>query len=130
MKKEISISKKARIAGWILSGLAILFLLMDAMGKLAKPKPVIEATLELGYPESSITVIGIILLISTIIYAVPKVSVFGAILLTGYLGGAVASNFRVESPLFTHILFPVYVALFVWIGLYLRNRQLRDVVLN
>jgi hypothetical protein len=128
MKTERVPSKKAIITGWILSGLAILFLLMDSIMKLIKPKEVVQGTLDLGYPESTITGIGVTLLISTIIYAVPRFSFFGAILLTGYLGGAIASHVRLQNPLFTHTLFPVYLALLIWIGLYLRDIRLRDLV--
>lgn len=114
------------IAGWILSILAILFLLFDSFGKFAKPEAVIKGTMDLGYPESMITPIGIILLICTLIYAIPRTAVLGAVLLTGYLGGAVATHIRVENPLFSHILFPVYLAFFIWGGLYFRSTSLRN----
>jgi DoxX-like protein len=117
-----------RRAGGILSGLAILFLLFDSFGKLVKAPQVIEATIQLGYPESSIRVIGTILLVCVILYAIPRTSVLGAILLTGYLGGAVATNLRVEAPLFSHILFPLYVAALIWGGIYLREDRLREVL--
>jgi hypothetical protein len=122
-------SKRSVITGWILSGLAILFLLFDAVGKLMKPDMVVEATVKLGYPESVITGLGTVLLISTILYIIPRVSFIGALLLTGYLGGAVATHVRVEDPLFSHTFFPVYVAIFIWGGLYLRNKKLREIVL-
>lgn len=93
-----------------------------------KPEPVIKGTMELGYPGSMITPIGIILLICTILYTIPRTSLLGAILLTGYLGGAVASNFRIESPLFTHTLFPVYFAILLWAGLYFRNASLQRLI--
>jgi hypothetical protein len=121
-------SKKPVVTGWIFSGLAILFLLFDAVGKLMKPEMVVEGTVTLGYPESVITGLGTVLLICTILYAIPRVSFIGALLLTGYLGGAVATHVRVENPLFSHILFPVYVAIFIWGGLYLRNKKLREIV--
>ena len=121
-------SKKSVVTGWILSGLAILFLLFDAVGKLMKPAMVVEGTVTLGYPESVITGLGTVLLLCTILYAIPRVSFLGALLLTGYLGGAVATHVRVENPLFSHTLFPVYVAIFVWGGLYLRNKKLREIV--
>ena len=98
---------------------------MDGAMKLIKPAPVVEATVRLGYPESVIQSLGIVLLVCTILYAIPRTSILGAILLTGYLGGAVAANVRVGNPLFSHTLFPVYVALLVWGGLYLRDRRLR-----
>src|SRR5947207_12578051 len=106
----IRISRKALWAGRIIRALPALFLVVDGIMKLVKPEPVVKATIELGYPESTIPGIGIVLLVCVILYLVPRASVLGAILLTGYLGGAVATHVRVGSPLFTHILFPVYLA--------------------
>jgi DoxX-like protein len=117
-----------RRTGNILSGLVILFLLFDSFGKLVKAQAVIEGTLKLGYPESSIIPIGIILLVCVVFYAIPRTAVLGAILLTGYLGGAVATNLRVGAPLLLYILFPIYVAGFVWGGIYLREDRLREVL--
>ena len=93
--------------------------------KLVKPEPVVKATIELGYPESVIMALGIILLVCVILYVVPHTAVLGAILLTGYLGGAIATQARVGNPLFSHILFPVYLALLIWGGLFLRDSRLR-----
>jgi len=121
-------SKKRPWAGYIISALPVLFLLVDGTMKLFKPEIVIKATTDLGYPESTIVPIGITLVACTILYIIPQTAVFGAILLTGYLGGAVATNVRVGTPLFTHILFPVYVASFLWVGLYLREFRLRALV--
>jgi hypothetical protein len=115
-------------AGYIVSALPALFLVLDAVGKLIKPAPVIEGTLELGYKESVIMPLGIVLLGSTVLYLIPRTSVLGAILLTGYLGGAVATHVRIGNPLLTHILFPVYLGLMVWLGLYLRDLRLRALV--
>jgi len=123
-------SKKMKITGWVLSILAILLLLVDGFAKLIKPEPVVQATLQLGYPESTITTIGILVIICVIIYAIPKFSFLGAILLTGFLGGAIATHFRINNPLFSHTLFPVYVLLFIWLGLYLRSASLRKLFLN
>jgi DoxX-like protein len=117
-----------RRTGNILSGIAILFLLADSFGKLVKARQVIEGTVKLGYPESSIIPIGVILLVCVIVYAVPRTAVLGAILLTGYFGGAVATNLRVGAPLLLYILFPIYVAGFVWGGIYLRDDRLRQVL--
>ena len=103
----------------------MLFLLMDGIMKLVKPEPVVKATIELGYPESVIMALGIILLVCVILYVVPHTAVLGAILLTGYLGGAIATQARVGNPLFSHILFPVYLALLIWGGLFLRDSRLR-----
>ena len=118
------VSKKRLWAGRIMSALPALFLLVDGIAKLAKPAPVVEGTVKLGYPESVIVPLGIILLTCTIIYVIPRTSVLGAILLTGYLGGAVATHVRVGDPLFTHVLFPVYLGVLIWGGLYLRDDRL------
>lgn len=115
-------------AGYILSGLPALFLLIDAVGKFVKPPAVVEGTQQLGYTESVILPLGIVLLASTVIYLIPRTSILGAILLTGYLGGAVATHVRVGSPLFSHILFPVYLGVLIWLGLYLRENRLRLLV--
>ena len=121
-------SKKRLRAGRILSGLTAVFLLADSAGKLAKPAPVVEGTIKYGYQESVIVKLGIVLLVSTVLYLIPRTSVLGAILLTGYLGGAVATHVRVGDPLFTNILFPVYIGILVWGGLYLRDERLRALV--
>jgi hypothetical protein len=114
--------------GRVLSGLVIAFLLFDATMKLVKPRFVVEATVKLGYPESTIVGIGCVLLLCTILYAIPQTSIFGAVLLTGYLGGAVATHVRVGDPLFSHVLFPIYVAAMMWGGLYLRDDRLRTLL--
>lgn len=120
-------SKKTVLAGRILSALPILFLLFDAVAKLFKPEPVVKGTIELGYPESVIVGLGIVLLVCTILYAIPRTSVLGAILLTGYLGGAVATHVRVGGPLF-NVIFPVIFGAVIWGGLYLRDERLRALV--
>ena len=112
-----------------MSALAALFLFMDGGMKLFKPPIVVQATVQLGYPESTIVGIGIPLLASTLLYVIPRTSLFGAILLTGYLGGAVASNVRVATPLL-NILFPVVFAALVWGGLWLMDRRLRQLLKN
>ena len=111
-------------AGRILSGLAAAFLLFDAAGKLLKVPPVIAGSANLGWPESTVFPVGVLLLAGVVLYLVPRTAILGAIYLTAYLGGAVATHVRVESPLATHVLFPVYVAAFVWGGLALRNPRL------
>jgi hypothetical protein len=121
----ISTARAQLWTGRVLSGLAILFLAFDATGKLIEVQPVIDGTLQLGYPESVIVPLGIVLLASVVLYAIPATAVLGAILLTGYLGGAIATHVRVGNPLLTHTLFPVWVALFVWGGLWLRDSRLR-----
>ena len=115
-------------AGYLISGLPVLFLLFDSLGKFVKPEPVVTGTVELGYQETVILPLGIILLVCTIIYLIPKSSVLGAILLTGYLGGAVATHVRVGNPLFTHTLFPVYIGILLWLGIYLRSPGLRRLI--
>jgi hypothetical protein len=118
------------ITGWILSALAILFLLMDGVMKLFKPDVVIQATKELGYPESSIVPIGICIVVSVIIHLIPRYTFIGAILITACLGGAIATHIRLQNPLFTHILFPVYLGILIWGGLYLRNAQFRKLIVS
>ena len=114
--------------GRIMSALPALFLFVDGVGKLVNPAPVVEGTVQLGYPESVLLGLGIVLLTCTVLYVIPRTAVFGAILLTGYLGGAIATHVRVGSPLFSHTLFPVYVALLIWGGLYLRDDRLRALI--
>jgi hypothetical protein len=119
-----SISPGRIWAGRVLSGLAVTFLFVDALGKLLKLTPVVEGTVALGYPEAVVIPLGALLLIGVILYAIPRTAVLGAVYLTAFLGGAVATHLRVGSPLATHVLFGVYVAAFVWIGLALRNPRL------
>src|SRR6059036_3124848 len=123
-----SVSSKALWAGRIVSALPVLFLLMDGVMKLFKPAVVVEATFKVGYAESTIVPLGIVLLACTILYVVPLTSVLGAILLTGYLGGAVATHTRVGDPLFSHVLFPTYLGVLLWLGLYLREERLRALI--
>jgi hypothetical protein len=115
-------------AGRILSGLGILFLLVDGIMKLVNPAPVVEGMTRLGYPLSLTATIGIILLICVLVHAIPRTSILGAILLTGYLGGAVASQLRVGEPLFTYVLVPIYIAALIWGGLYLRDDRVRALI--
>jgi hypothetical protein len=111
--------------GRIMSGFCALFLLLDGVAKLVKPAPVVEGTVRLGYPESVIVKLGIVLIICTILYLIPRTSILGAILLTGYLGGAVATHVRVGDPLFSHVLFPTYLGVLIWGGLCARDYRLR-----
>ena len=110
--------------GRVLSGIAVAFLLFDASGKLMRVAPVIEGTVALGYPATAVLPIGVLLLVGVALYVIPQTSVLGAIYLAAYLGGAVASHYRLGNPLGTHVLFPVYVAVFLWGGLALRNPTL------
>ncbi|GHO53380.1 DoxX family protein [Ktedonobacter robiniae] len=118
-------SKTQLWIGRILTGLVVLFLLFDGVTHVLQIPPVMDSFKQLGYPASVALEIGIVELVCLVLYIIPSTSVLGAILLTGYLGGAVATNLRIDAPLFSNILFPVYVGLFIWGGLYLRNEQLR-----
>ena len=114
--------------GRVLSSLAVLFLLFDSTGKFFKPAPVVEGFARLGFPLSLSVAIGTILLACTVLYAIPRTSVLGAILLTGYLGGAVASQLRAGEPLLGYVLFPVYFGVLVWGGLWLRHDRVRHLI--
>jgi hypothetical protein len=116
--------------GRILSGIAIAFLVLDGVMKLVQPQVVIDATREIGWPVDPMTLaaLGLILLAATALYAFPRTAVLGAILLTGYLGGAVASHARHADPLVTHDLFGVYLGLFVWGGLWFRDARIRSLI--
>ena len=123
---ENTVSKTKLWASYIMSGLVILFMLMDSIMKFVKPQEVIEGTLALGFAEQHLSVIGMLGLISTLLYAFPRTSILGAILLTAYCGGAVATHLRLQNPLFSHTLFTVYFGILIWGGLWLRNTKLRD----
>ena len=125
-------SKSAKRTGWVLSGIVIAFLLMDATMKLMALPVVTQASAALGWRDDAGTAraLGALLLSITVLYTFRRTSVLGAILLTGYLGGAVATHARIGSPLFTHILFGVYLGVLAWGGLYLRNPKLRDLIAN
>ncbi len=113
--------------GWMLSGLAIAFLALDGAMKLARPQVVIDTTAQLGWPTDAATwtILGTIQLLATALYAIRRTSALGAIVLTGYLGGAVAAHVRIGSPLTTHILFGVYLGAMIWGGLWLRDARVR-----
>jgi hypothetical protein len=117
-----------RVTGWALTGLTIAFMLFDSLSKLALESHVVAATAGIGFPVATIRPIGLILLACTILYAIPRTAVLGAILLTGLMGGAVASKIRIEDPLFSSILFGVYFGVILWAGLYLRDSQLRALI--
>ena len=120
-------NKSSLWVGRILSALPVLFLLLDGVMKLVKPAFVVEATVQLGWPESVIVALGVVLIACTILYLIPRTAVLGAILLTGYLGGAVATHVRVGGPLFS-ILMPVILGAMLWGGLYLRDERVRSLV--
>ncbi len=121
------VSKKRLWAGRIISGLPALFLLMDGVMKLVKPATVVEATVRLGYSENVIIPLGIVLIVCTVLYLIPRTAVLGAILLTGYLGGAVATHVRAGEGLFS-IVFPIIFGVLIWLGLYLRDDRLRTLI--
>jgi hypothetical protein len=114
--------------GRIMSALAVVFLLFDTVIKVMKLPVAVEGTVKLGYPESVIVGIGTIELLCLALYVIPRTAVTGAILFTGYLGGAIATHVRIGSPLFSHTLFPIYVAALIWGGLLLRENRLRALV--
>lgn len=125
-------SSKIKIwMGRTLTGLAILFLLFDGIIKFFMdklPPEALEAGAALQWPIEKMPLVGTILLVCTLLYVIPRTAVLGAILLTGYLGGAIASHVRVGSPLFSHTLFPIYVAVVIWLGLYLRDRRVKVLI--
>ena len=125
---ENTISKPTRWISYVMSGLVILFMLLDGIMKFVKPPEVIEGTLALGYGEEHLNILGALALISTLLYALPRTSILGAILLTAYFGGAVATHLRLNNPLFTHTLFTVYFGILIWGGLWLRNSKLRELL--
>jgi hypothetical protein len=122
------VSGAARWAGLILSGLVIVFLLLDGAIKLIPLDVVIATSAELGLGPHLARPLGVITLVCTILYAIPRTSVLGAILLTAYMGGAAATHVRVGSPLFTHVLFGVYLGVMIWGGLYLRDPRVRALI--
>jgi len=123
--EAVTSSKVSTRLGWVLSILTIAFMLFDAGGKLALESHVVDASTKIGYPLAAIRPIGVIALVCTILYAIPRTAILGAVLLTGFYGGTVASKLRIEDPLFSSILFGVYFGLIAWGGLYLRDGRLR-----
>jgi hypothetical protein len=125
--QSASVGRAMLWSGRIMSALPALFLLFDASMKFVKPTQVVEATVKLGYPEGVILGLGIVLLTCTVLYLIPPTAVLGAILLTGYLGGAVASHVRVGDELFA-ITFPIIFGALLWGGLYLRDARVRALI--
>jgi hypothetical protein len=121
-------SKKIVWVGRVLSALPILFLLFDGVIKLINIAPVVESMAHLGYPAGLARSIGILELSCLALYVIPRTSILGAILLTGYLGGAVATHVRIGDPLFSHVLFPTYVGLLIWTGVFLRDERVRALI--
>lgn len=112
----------------MISALVVLFMLFDSVIKPMKLPPAVEGTIRLGYPVNVVLPLGIVLFVCTVLYVIPRTSILGAILLRGYLGGAVASNVRVGNLLFGYVLFPVCVGVLLWLGLFLRDVRLRALI--
>ncbi|MEA2696922.1 MAG: hypothetical protein QOI66_1193 [Myxococcales bacterium] len=114
--------------GRVMSGIVVLFLLFDSIIKLLRVPAAVEGTVQLGYPPSVLLGLGIVLLACVVTYLVPRTALVGAVLLTGYLGGAIATHVRVGHPLLSHTLFPIYVAALIWGGLFLRDERVRALI--
>lgn len=113
-----------------MAGIVILFMAMDSIFKFVANEAVIKGTTSLGYQLHHLPIMGTLGLLSIILYIIPRTEVLGAILLTGYFGGAIATHVRLDNPLFTHVLFTVYLGIFAWGALYLKNEKLRDLILG
>ena len=123
-------SRRALWAGRALSGLAILFLVMDGAMKLVPLQPVIDSMAQLGWPSDPMTarMLAVLILVPTLLYAIPRTAILGAILLTGYLGGAVATHVRIGNPIFSHALFGAYIGIILWGGLWFRDARVRALI--
>ena len=122
------VSRAASRTGLVLTVLITLFLLFDAVTKLMGVPDVMKATEQMGFADSAVPVIGSVLLVCLALYLIPRTAILGAVLLTGYLGGAVCAQLRIDAPLFSTMLFPVYFGIVVWVALYLRSATLRQLV--
>lgn len=125
---SIDASRTRLWGGRILFAIPVVFLLMDGVMKLVNPPQVAEAMQPLGWANDMARPLGVLLLACVAVYAVPRTAVLGAVLLTGYFGGAIATNLRVGNPLLTHVLFPVYLAVMIWGALYLRDARVRSLL--
>jgi hypothetical protein len=124
----VPVSKGKLWTARVMGALVILFMLMDSIFKLFPNDIVTEGTVELGYQVHHIPVMGVLGLLSIVLFAIPRTSVLGAILLTGYFGGAIATHLRLDNPLFSHILFPVYLAVLAWGSIWLKNEMFRKLI--
>jgi hypothetical protein len=124
----IRTSNRALWTGRILTGLAVAFLVFDTVIKLVGAKQAVEGTVQLGWSAHHLPILAAIEIVCLILYLVPRTAPLGAVLWTGYLGGAIATHLRLDNPLFSHVLFPIYVAALVWGGLYLRDARVRAVL--
>lgn len=122
------VSRAASRTGLVLTVLLTLFFVFDAVTKLLSVPDVVTATQQMGFSASAVPVIGSVLLVCLALYLIPRTAVLGAVLLTGYLGGAVCAQLRIEAPLFSTMLFPVYFGVVVWVALYLRSARMRELV--
>jgi hypothetical protein len=123
-----STSTRALWTGRVLTGIAVLFLTFDTLIKFSGAKEAVEGTTQLGWQPHHLPILGAIELVCLALYLIPRTAPLGALLWTGYLGGAIATHLRIDNPLFTHILFPTYVAALIWGGLYLRDVRVRAVL--
>lgn len=121
-------SRGAAWTGRVLSGLGVLFMLFDGGAKVLNLLPPEAKQNNLGWQEHHLFTLGALALVCTALYLIPRTAVIGAILLTGYFGGAIATHVRVDNPLFSHTLFPVYIAAFFWVGLWLRDERVRAII--
>ena len=117
-------------AGRIMGGIVILFMLMDSSFKFIVNEEVIKATTDLGFQAHHLPILGTLGLISTLLYILPRTEILGALLLTAYWGGAIATHVRMDNPLFSHILFPVYLGILAWGALWIKSERLRNLILN
>jgi DoxX-like protein len=116
---------KSLLAGRILTGLAMAFLTFDTVFKLFGTKEAVDGTVQLGFQAHHLPIIAAIQLVCLVLYIIPRTSPIGAVLFTGYLGGAIVTHLRLDNPLFSHILFPTYLGAIMWLGLYLRDVRVR-----
>jgi len=121
-------SRRAVITGRILTGIVALLLTLDAGIKLVRAKAAVEGSAQLGFTPDQVFVIGVIAAVCLVVYLIPRIAPLGAVLWTGYFGGAIVTHLRVGDPLFTHILFPIYVSALIWGSLYLRDPRVRAVL--
>lgn len=128
LNEAAPLGRRSILTGRVLSAIAVLFLIMDASGKLLSLPQAVEGTTQLGYSPSVLLPLGILQVVLLALYLIPRTSVLGALLWVGYLGGAVATHVRLGNPLFSHVLFPVYVAALLWLGLWLREPRLRELL--
>lgn len=117
-------------SGRIMGGIVILFMLMDTTFKFMITEDVIKATTDLGFQAHHLPIMGTLGLLATLLYMIPRTEIIGALLLTGYWGGAIATHVRMDNPLFTHILFPVYLGVLAWGALWIKNDRLPQLILN